>query len=135
MRVNVSSFLVLAQALIPNIVAAGPGRVIAIGSTSGLENTGSTAVAYTASKFALRGSVHSLREVLRPYRIPVTCISPGSLASDVPLAAGERGARQKHGEERIPVGDIVRLVRCVLSLSPIACVKEIHIPAVHDTDA
>ena len=34
----------------------------------------------------------------------------------------------------MPVHDIVRLVECILSLSPAACVKELHVPALPDTD-
>lgn len=113
---------------------AGAGHVILIGSTSGLENEGSTAVAYTAAKFGLRGVAHALRELLRPDGVRVTVINIGSTATDVPLGNVPEALARYDGS-RMPVDDIVQVVTTILSLSAAACVKEIDMPAMSDKDA
>lgn len=133
-NVNLTSALLLMKALIPQVVIAN-GRIVVIGSTCGLENEGTRSVAYAASKFGLRGLVHSLREVLRERGIPVTCISPGSIATDVAFELGRDAAIESHKGKRIPVQDLVDLVRCIRGLSKASCVKEIDLPALLDTDA
>ncbi|WP_116201833.1 SDR family oxidoreductase [Amycolatopsis circi] len=114
-------------------VAAGRGNIVLIGSTCGLDNEGATSVAYTSAKFGLRGAAHALRTHFRPAGVRVTVVNPGSMATDVPL--GDPGeALARHDGRRIPVDDVLAVVRCVLALSPAACVKEIDLPATRDTD-
>jgi short-subunit dehydrogenase len=57
--------------LFSNIAASGNGKVVLIGSTSGLENEGARLVVYTATKFAMRGAAHALRKLFRPVGVPV----------------------------------------------------------------
>jgi NAD(P)-dependent dehydrogenase (short-subunit alcohol dehydrogenase family) len=130
--VDLRSFLSFARGLAPNLRRAKAAKIIAIGSTDGLDNADGDAVAYTAAKFGLRGACHALRRHFRGDGIAVTCLSPGSLASDVPLSAGAAAALRRHKGARIPLGDLVALIRCVLDLSPAACVKELVLPALKD---
>lgn len=130
--VNLTAPMLCAQALLPNLRRSKHGRVVLVGSTCGWENEGSPLVATAGSKFGLRGVAHALREIGRPDGITVTCLSPGTLATETPLAAGPDPVVAQHGNQRIPVGDLVELVRTVLRLSPAACVKEILIPATGD---
>jgi NAD(P)-dependent dehydrogenase (short-subunit alcohol dehydrogenase family) len=130
--VNLTAPMLCAQALLPHLRRSDPGRIILIGSTCGWENEGSPLVGTAGSKFGLRGVAHALREVGRPYGIPVTCLSPGTLATEFPLSAGTEPVLARSGNARIPVGDVVELVRTLLRLSPASCVKEILIPAVGD---
>lgn len=134
LRTNLESFVRLAQALLPNLVSSEQKMVVAIASTCGLPNEGASKVAYAASKFGMRGAAHALREVLRPHNGRVTVISPGSIASDIDVEEGTEAVFEKYGGGRMPTQDIVETVRYLLSLSPAACVKEIHIPATPDTD-
>lgn len=122
--VNLTSAILCIQRLLPNLRQSQNGKVILIGSTSGLENTRSPEAAYTASKFGLRGYAHALRENLRQHRISVTCINPGDI--------GE--ASTPHSRTRIPVQDLVAVVRCIMSLSNATCIKEIDIPAMTDAN-
>jgi short-subunit dehydrogenase len=132
--VNLRSFLAFARGLAPSLRRADHAKIIAIGSTSGLDNGDGSAVAYTASKFGLRGACHALRQHFRKDGIAVTCLSPGSIASDVPYGDGAATALKKHRNRRMPVADVVAMVRCILDLSPAACVKEIAMPALKDED-
>ncbi len=116
LTVNLTAAITCIQKLLPNLQQSPNGKLILIGSTSGLENIGGPEVAYTASKFGLRGVAHALRENLRPFRIAVTCLNPGSLEGD-----------------GIPHADMVALVKCLINLSNATCVKEVDMPAMVDT--
>jgi short-subunit dehydrogenase len=131
--VSLTGAVVVAHTLLSS-VRAGAGHVILIGSTCGLENEGSSAVAYAAAKFGLRGVAHALRELLRPDGVRVTVINLGSTATDVPLGDVPE-ALSRYGGARIPVDDIVQVVTTILSLSAATCVKEIDMPATLDQDA
>ncbi len=132
--VNLTSLLLALRHLDANLRKSENARVVLIGSTCGLENEGTTSVAYSATKFAMRGVAHALREFMRPAGIAVTVVSPGSMATDIDLAAGRDAALAAHDGKRIPVGDIVEIVRLLRRLSPASCVKELDVPALADTD-
>ncbi len=133
--VDLRAFLAFTRGLAPNLRRADHAKIIAIGSTTGVENSGDmTAVAYAAAKFGLRGAAQALRQHFRKDGIAVTCLSPGSIASDVAYGDGAAVALKKHRNKRMPVADIVAMIRCILDLSPAACVKEITMPALKDED-
>jgi NAD(P)-dependent dehydrogenase (short-subunit alcohol dehydrogenase family) len=132
--VDLRAFLAFARGFAPLLRRAPSARIVAIGSTNGLDNGDMTAVAYSAAKFGLRGACQALRQHFRKDGIAVTCLSPGSIASEIGYRAGAAAALQRHRGRRMPVGDIVAMVRCILDLSPAACVKEIAMPALRDTD-
>lgn len=131
-NVNLTSLLTLVNALHDNL-SAGKGNIILIGSTCGLENEGADCVAYTASKFGVRGAAHSLREHFRNLGVRVTVISPGSMATDIPLSQTQT-ALDKYENQRMPVSDILEVVKCIRNVTPATTLKEIIIPATLDTD-
>lgn len=131
---NITSPIVYLQSLLTNIKQANNGKIILIGSTDGLENNQSTQVSFVASKFSMRGIAHALREHLRVNNVAVTCINPGNLAAEIPFEEGKEMALETYDSERIPVQDIVNLVKAVISLSKAATVKEINIPAMKDSN-
>jgi short-subunit dehydrogenase len=122
LEVNLIAPILLTQALLPKLRTSSNPKIVLIGSINGLENTAMPEVAYSASKFGLRGVAHALREHLRHERIAVTVVNPGSIAWE---AASSR-------EDLIPPADIVRLVRAVLETSGRTLVKEIDLPAMRD---
>ncbi|MHA7964248.1 SDR family NAD(P)-dependent oxidoreductase [Paenibacillus sp. CAU 1782] len=134
-HVNITSTIACIQALLPNIRQSRNGKIVLIGSTAGLENTNNGQVSFVASKYGLRGVASALREHVRKDGIAVTCINPGELAAEIPFEEGGDKAIQEYGGTRIPVQDIVSIVKCLVSLSPAACVKEIHVPAMTDSNA
>lgn len=123
LEVNLIAPILLTQALLPKLRGSSNPKIIFIGSINGLENSAMPEVAYSASKFGLRGMAHALREHLRSEAIGVTVINPGS------IAWGENLSR----EDLIPPSDIVRLVRAVLETSNRTVVKEIDLPAMRDS--
>jgi len=131
-HVNVTSTIVCIQALLPHLRQSEAGKIILIGSTAGLSNAGNSQVSFVASKFAIRGGTEALREHTREDRIAVTCINPGELAAAIPYEDGMERALAEYDGTRIPLQDMVAIVRCIISLSKAACVKEINIPALTD---
>jgi NAD(P)-dependent dehydrogenase (short-subunit alcohol dehydrogenase family) len=122
LEVNLIAPILLTQALLPKLKNSSNPKIILIGSINGLENTSMPEVAYSASKFGLRGVAHALREHLRHAQIGVTVLNPGSIA----------WAGNLEREDLIPPTDIVRLVRSVLETSRRTVVKEIDLPAMKD---
>jgi short-subunit dehydrogenase len=130
--VNLSAAISCIQKLLPNLRLGADAKIVLIGSTSGLDNSRDREVAYTASKFGVRGLAHALRQNLREDGIAVTVINPGWIASEVPWDRGLEHTLEATGGKLIPMQDLVAIVRCVLRLSPATCVKEIHVPAMAD---
>ena len=129
---NLMGLILSVRAVLGNLRRSSCGRLVLISSISGLDNEGSSPVAYAASKFGVRGVAHALRPVLRESNIAITCLNPGAIANDVPYEDGVDAALSKHDGKAIPVADIVELLRAVLKLSPASCVKEIDMPALRD---
>jgi NAD(P)-dependent dehydrogenase (short-subunit alcohol dehydrogenase family) len=77
--VNVFGLLAVTQAFL-GLVRIGQGRVVNIGSVGGRMAVPFTG-AYAATKFAVEAISDSMRVELRPWRIHVACIEPGSIAT------------------------------------------------------
>ncbi|MCG7376117.1 SDR family oxidoreductase [Paenibacillus sp. ACRSA] len=133
-HVNITSTIVCIQALLPHLRQSSGGKIILIGSTAGLNNANNTQVSFVASKFAIRGITEALREHTRQDGIAVTCINPGELAAEIPYEQGAQRALEEYNGTRIPLQDMVSIVKCIVSLSNAACVKEINVPALTDTN-
>jgi len=133
--VNTTSAILCTQKLLPNLKKSKNAKVILIGSSDGIENNESKQVTYVASKFGVRGIGNSLRENLRKYEIGVTCINPGNIAASIPFEEGLEMALNTYKGTKIPVQDIVSLVKTITTLSKASCVKEINMPAMFDINA
>ncbi|MGE6515998.1 SDR family NAD(P)-dependent oxidoreductase [Lysinibacillus sphaericus] len=134
-NINITSTITYIQGLLPNLRKSENGKIILIGSTAGLDHTNNNQVSFVASKFGIRGITNALREHVRKDRIAVTCVNPGELAAEIPYEDGPEKAITEYNGTRIPVQDIVAIVKCVVSLSNVSCVKEIHVPAITDLNA
>lgn len=80
-EVNVFGQVGMIQALLP-LLRRAQGRIINISSTSGL-NAPPILGPYAASKFALEALSDALRVELRPWRIKVIVIEPGTVATPI----------------------------------------------------
>ena len=125
--VNLLAPIRLVKSLLPALRQADNSKIIFMGALSGLDNFPAREVANSASKFGLRGVVHSLREELRRDRIAVTIINPGNIGTPEVL----RDLRQAGQPETnaIPLTDLLNIIDCILSLSSSTCIKEIQLPA------
>lgn len=129
---NVTSALILLKRLLPRLLNSKRPQVILIGSTSGLPQCDSPEVAFSASKFALRGMADALREGFREQKLAVTCLHLGDLNTNDLLAVPRDQACQRQRGYLIPVHDVVDMTRALLQLSDCAYVKELTLPAILD---
>jgi 3-oxoacyl-[acyl-carrier protein] reductase len=120
-RLNLRAPMMLAQALVPNMIARGEGAVINIGSVSGKSGEANGA-AYSASKFGLIGFTQSLYEEVREYGIKVAVILPGFV--DTPLIPPNR---QLDRSKMIQAEDIAQTVIFVLTSPATCCPVEITV--------
>lgn len=130
--VNLTSAILILKNLLPNLKKSKKANVILIGSTAGLENSGSFGVSYAASKFGLRGIAHSLRENLRKEGIAVTVLNLGGMATDFDLNDKIEKVKQKYGNSKIPVSDVLQTILWIVNLSKASSPKEIDLPSILD---
>lgn len=125
--VNLIAPIRLIKGLLPALRRSDNPKIIVMGALSGRDNFPGREVANSASKFGLRGMVHSLREELRSQQMGVTVINPGNVGTPEVLA--DLAAENLTGGEAIPLSDLLRILDCVLSLSRATCLKEIDVPS------
>ena len=120
LSVNLKGPFAMLQSVVPIMETQGNGTIINISSRSGkvgFEDTG----AYAASKFGLGGLGESLYRELSPRGIKVATICPSWVDTEM----------SKHSavpnEEKLPSEDILKTVRWILSLSPVAVVRDVVI--------
>ena len=134
LNTNVASFILSAQVLVKNLKLSSNAKIIAIGSTWGLENHGAREVTFSASKFALRGAIHSLRENLRPYKIGVSIINLGYLATEFDIDTPTQEVLDQTEYSLIPLSDVMEAIQFIAGTTSATCVKEIHMPAMMDSN-
>jgi NADP-dependent 3-hydroxy acid dehydrogenase YdfG len=120
-RLNLRAPMILAKALLPDMIARREGAVINIGSVSGKSGEANGA-AYSASKFGLIGFTQSLYEEVRENGIKVSVILPGFV--DTPLIPPNR---QLDRSKMIQADDIAQTVIFVLTSPATCCPVEITI--------
>jgi len=114
LEVNVIGQIAVTQAVLPMIRAAR-GRIVFIGSVSGKLATPFVGP-YAASKFAVEALADALRVELRPWRIPVSVVEPGSIATPIwekGLAAADELERRLPPQARDLYGDAIDAVRAM----------------------
>jgi len=93
---NVVGPVALIQAVVPQFVAQGSGRIVNIGSVSGVTAT-PFAGAYCGSKAALHLLSDALRMELAPFGIQVITVQPGAIASSFGAHAADGLERYRSG--------------------------------------
>lgn len=89
---NLIAPLLLAQALAPAMKAGGQGKIVNIGSISGIASTPFSG-AYCASKAALHAFSDALRMELAAFGIQVITVQPGAIASQFGATAAKQAAQ------------------------------------------
>ena len=119
--VNLRAPMILAQKLLPAMIAKGEGAVINIGSVSGKSGEANGA-AYSASKFGLIGFTESLYEEVREQGIKVAVILPGFV--DTPMIPP---VKHLDRSKMIQADDVAQTVLYILNAPVTACPVEITI--------
>lgn len=95
--------------------AANP-RAIYLGALSGVDQLASHQVAYSASKFGLRGAIQGLRKALSEEGVGFTVLNLGNVATEEVLADMEAGHFPP--QTPIPLSAITAVVDMLLTLPP-----------------
>lgn len=118
MRVNQLGCFLGMQAVVPAMERAGGGSIVNISSTAGLRGSPG-ALAYCATKWALRGMTKAAAVDLAPKGIRVNSVHPGPIETDmVKVWSNEQRATRL---AQIPIGrigqpeDVARVVLFLLS--------------------
>ena len=99
--VNLGGVWRLAQAALPDMIARGRGRIVAVSSLMGSPWGWAEHAHYSASKAAVEGLVRALAVELGPLGVTVNAVSPGFIRTnqslDVVNSGGEEGMRKSVG--------------------------------------
>jgi NAD(P)-dependent dehydrogenase (short-subunit alcohol dehydrogenase family) len=123
--VNTIAPIELTKQLVKNLAKSDNPRAIFIGALSALDNSPTIEVANTASKFGLRGAAQSLRLALRDYKIGITVINPGNIATEEVMTDIEEG--RFAAQTPIPLSDVISAIEWILMLSNMVDVGEINL--------
>lgn len=106
-RTNVFGLMALTRAVIPGMVARRSGRIINVGSVSGVLVT-PFAGAYCATKAAVHALSDALRMELAPFGIDVMVVQPGAIRSQFGATASQ-GVEARDGSLSLyaPVADAI----------------------------
>jgi len=115
MSINVIAPIEITKRLVNNLSLSNNPRALYLGAMSGVEHLASDQVAYSASKFALRGAIQGLRSAIKDSSIGFTVINPGNMATEEVLLDIEEG--RFNNQQPIPISDITATVDWLISLS------------------
>lgn len=122
LAINLQAPILLAKALEPRLRG---GRILLIGSTSGLDHVGTPEVAYNASKAGLRGAAQALAQALKGQGIAVAILNPGDIGTEDVLAAKRDGTMRD--EASLPMSDLLAAIDLAMRLSPASSFCEIDL--------
>jgi NAD(P)-dependent dehydrogenase (short-subunit alcohol dehydrogenase family) len=97
MAVNVTGSFLCAKHAMKIMKEQGGGRIVNVGSLAAFSPR-PDAIAYTTSKFAVKGLTQSLALDARKYNIAVSMIHPGNVLSDL-ISEAEVAQRRAQGED------------------------------------
>ena len=122
LEVNVVGTFLPCKAVIPSMIEARRGRIVNLAGTSGLRGYRNR-VAYSSSKWAVRGLTRTLALELGPYDVTVNAICPNVTNGDrmdriVHGKAERTGPHLRRGLRRLRVPDRARALRRRGATSP-----------------
>jgi NAD(P)-dependent dehydrogenase (short-subunit alcohol dehydrogenase family) len=132
LAVNLRHQFFAAQAVYPDMAAAGGGAIVNLGSTSWMVGQGGMP-GYTAAKSAVVGLTRGLARDLGPHGIRVTCVVPGWIMTErqirlwlTPDAEAELLRRQCLKRKLVPE-DIARAVLFFAADDSAACTAQSYV--------
>ena len=116
--VNLKGVLHGIHAVLPHMTARKSGHIINVSSVAGHKVRPGSAV-YAATKAAVLMISEGLRQEVKPYNIRTTVISPGAVATELPLSITEsdikKGMDDFYAEYAIPAESFARMVVFAMS--------------------
>lgn len=97
LQLNLSSCMMLARSLAPQMVERKWGRIIHLSSVMALASNPGRGL-YSATKAALIGMARAHALELGPHGVTVNCIAPGPVATDLPMSVLTQAQQAKFAE-------------------------------------
>jgi NAD(P)-dependent dehydrogenase (short-subunit alcohol dehydrogenase family) len=120
MDTNLRAPYLLIRAFAPMMIAAQSGHIVNISSLAGHVPLPNNA-AYAASKWGLNGLTYSVAEELRPHKIRVSVIAPGSINTHF----GGGHSSSKDPAKMLQPGDVAEVVATLVTQSPQSFISEV----------
>ena len=120
LNTNLKSVFLVSRAVVPSMIQRGGGDIINISSLAG-KNTFAGGGIYCASKWGLQGLSGCMAEDLRGYRIRVSVICPGSVATEF------SGSGPKDPRKALTAEDVAHAVGMVAVQGPQSFISEVHL--------
>lgn len=127
--VNVFGLLVVTQAALAHLRAAGGGDVVNMSSMSGRRVPNAAAGVYAATKHAVHALSEGLRRELHPQGIRVTVVAPGIVQTAIAEGGTDEAARSRIEQLQAELGltpaDVARQVVHILAQPPHVTLYEV----------
>jgi 3-oxoacyl-[acyl-carrier protein] reductase len=117
---NLRAPYLLIRAFAPMMIAAGSGHIVNISSLAG-HNPLPNNAPYAASKWGLNGLTYSVAEELRPHKIRVSVIAPGSI--DTHFGGGHSSS--KDPAKMLQPDDVAAVVATLVTQAPQSFISEV----------
>jgi short-subunit dehydrogenase len=112
--VNLRAPILLTRRALPHLIASGRGAVVNVASLAGKVPVPGS-VAYSATKFGLRGFSMALADELRGTGVTVSCVSPGPVDTQFILAELDTVTDLTMSQPMVTADQVAALVvRCAL---------------------
>ena len=125
MSVNLIAPIEITKGVAKNLSLTVNPRAIYLGALSGIDQSASLQVAYSASKFGLRGTIQALRIALKEEGIGFTVINPGNVATEEVILDIQEGRFKE--QTPIPLSDITSTIEWIVSVSHAVEVGDINL--------
>jgi NAD(P)-dependent dehydrogenase (short-subunit alcohol dehydrogenase family) len=124
-QVNLRAPYLMIRAFAPMMIRASYGHIINISSLAG-KNPLPNGAAYAASKWGLNGLTYSVAEELRPHKIRVSVVAPGSVNTEFgQTARGGAGSDPEKAARKIQPQDVADVVALLVTQKPNSFVSEV----------
>jgi NAD(P)-dependent dehydrogenase (short-subunit alcohol dehydrogenase family) len=120
MNTNLRAPFLLIRAFTPMMIAAGSGHIVNISSLAGHTPLPNNAP-YAASKWGLNGLTYSVAEELRPHKIRVSVIAPGSINTHF----GGGHSSSKDSRKMLQPDDVASVVATLVTQAPQSFISEV----------
>ena len=122
METNLRAPYLLVRAFAPAMIVAGGGHIISISSLAG-KNPVPNGAAYAASKWGLNGLMYSVAEELRPHKIRVSLVAPGTVQTE--FGGGMSAKKSPLGA--LAPSDVAHVVEMLVTQADASFVSEVLI--------
>jgi len=108
LAVHLKGVFLCCKAVLPDMLAAGYGRIVNLASVAGLNGGGPALVHYAAAKGGIIGFTKALAQEVGPAGVTVNAIAPGLVDTPMVRASGMADAFVQQVAQRVPVRRVGR---------------------------